>query len=69
MLVLHPDRIRVEVHDADPTLPARREPDAERPGGRGLLLLEHLATSWGVEAADDGKVVWFEVPRRSAAPD
>ena len=69
VLVLLPDRIRVEVHDADPTLPAQREPDAARPDGRGLLLLEQLATSWGVEAADEGKVVWFEVPRRSTAPD
>ena len=31
VLVLLPDRIRVEVHDADPTLPAQREPDAATP--------------------------------------
>lgn len=67
VLVLLPDRIRVEVHDADSTLPTQREPDAARPDGRGLVLLEQLATSWGVEAAGDGKVVWFEVLRRSTA--
>ena len=64
-LILLPDRIRVEVHDTDPTLPTQREPDAASASGRGLLLLERLAASWGVEAADDGKTVWFEVPRRS----
>ena len=67
MLVLLPDRIRVEVHDADPTHPVPREVDGDRPGGRGLGLLDQLAASWGVEGADDGKVVWFEVPKRAAS--
>ncbi len=65
VLILLPERIRVEVHDTDPTLPTQREPDAASPSGRGLLLLERLAASWGVDAADDGKTVWFEVLRRS----
>jgi len=68
VLLLLPDRIRVEVHDADPTLPAQREPDPASAGGRGLLLLDQIATSWGVEATDEGKLVWFEVPRRSTGP-
>ena len=65
LLVLLPDRIRVEVHDADSTLPARREPDVASPDGRGLVLLEQLSTSWGVDRTEEGKVVWFEVPRRT----
>jgi hypothetical protein len=65
VLVLHPDRVRVEVHDDDPRLPARRTPDEARPGGRGLLLLDQVSSDWGADATDDGKVVWFEVPRRS----
>jgi anti-sigma regulatory factor (Ser/Thr protein kinase) len=65
VLVLHPDRVRVEVHDTDPKLPARRTPDEARPGGRGLLLLDQVASDWGVDPLDDGKVVWFEVPRRA----
>lgn len=64
-LVLHADRVRVEVHDDDPNLPARRTPDEARPGGRGLLLLDQVAADWGAEATDGGKVVWFEVPRRA----
>ena len=43
-LLVHADRVRVEVGDDDPALPAHREPDAERPGGRGLLLLDRVAT-------------------------
>jgi DNA-binding NarL/FixJ family response regulator len=57
------DRIRVAVHDADPTPPARRVPDVGRIGGRGLLLLDELASRWGSEPSGGGKVVWFEVRR------
>jgi CheY-like chemotaxis protein len=64
VLVLHPDRVRIEVHDTDPRMPARRKPDEARPGGRGLLLLDQVASDWGVEPLEGGKVVWFEVPRR-----
>lgn len=62
-LLVQADRVRVEVTDDDPALPARREPDADRPGGRGLLLLDRLASAWGAEPAEPGKVVWFEVDR------
>jgi CheY-like chemotaxis protein/anti-sigma regulatory factor (Ser/Thr protein kinase) len=58
--------VRVAVHDDDPSLPERRVPDADRPGGRGLNMVEQLASRWGAEAHDDGKVVWFEIDR--AAP-
>jgi DNA-binding NarL/FixJ family response regulator len=57
------DHIRVAVHDADPTPPARRVPDLGRIGGRGLLLLDQLASRWGSEPSGGGKVVWFEVRR------
>jgi hypothetical protein len=30
-------------------------------GGRGLHLVEALATRWGTESSDDEKVVWFEL--------
>lgn len=57
------DRVRVAVHDADPALPHQRVPDRDRPGGRGLLLLDDLATRWGADPTGDGKVVWFELDR------
>ncbi len=55
--------IRIAVYDDDATMPERREPDVDRPGGRGLHLLDLLATRWGSEPHPPGKVVWFEVDR------
>jgi anti-sigma regulatory factor (Ser/Thr protein kinase) len=34
----------------------------DRPGGRGLALVEGLSDRWGTEAHDDGKTVWFTLP-------
>ena len=56
------DLVRVEVDDASPRAPLRLvvPEDAER--GRGLQLVEALASSWGVDQVPgDGKKVWFEV--------
>jgi anti-sigma regulatory factor (Ser/Thr protein kinase) len=56
------DHVRVEVRDDDPTplgTPTRPSPDAER--GRGLWLVDALATCWGVNNNERGKTVWFEV--------
>lgn len=55
-------RVRVEVDDrsaAPPVLRARRD-DATT--GRGTVLVDALAASWGVEADGAGKTVWFELP-------
>ncbi|MET9600826.1 PAS domain S-box protein [Streptomyces sp. NPDC006459] len=52
----------VEVCDASPVLPQARfaAPDAE--SGRGLLLVDSLASSWGTLPTADGKAVWFSLP-------
>ena len=61
-----PDRLRVEVCDRSPASPRVLHPDPLDDGGhRGLMVVERLATAWGVEHRPVGKVVWFEV---SAAP-
>jgi phosphoserine phosphatase RsbU/P len=39
---------------------------AER--GRGLLLVDHFATSWGTTHHADGKGVWFRLDRPGAGP-
>jgi DNA-binding NarL/FixJ family response regulator len=57
------DRVRVAVHDHDPSMPQRRTPDVDRPGGRGLFLLDRMSSRWAAEPSDGGKVVWFEVDR------
>ncbi|GAA1396328.1 hypothetical protein GCM10009639_32320 [Kitasatospora putterlickiae] len=55
-------RLRVEVHDGAARLPGRRrDPDMYATSGRGLLLVEALADSWGVQLRGDGKVTWFEL--------
>ena len=60
---LHRDRVRVAVHDTDPTPPLPRTPELGKPGGRGMVLVDELASRWGSEPTTDGKVVWFEVDR------
>jgi anti-sigma regulatory factor (Ser/Thr protein kinase) len=57
--------VRVEVADRSAHLPVPRAAGAPEPGldeGRGLLLLEALAGSWGAVPTAAGKRVWFEVP-------
>jgi len=60
-LYLDLDRLRVEVVDRSDRLPALQAPDDDAPGGRGLLIIEALSRSWGVDGRGDGKAVWFEV--------
>ena len=57
------ESVRVAVRDDDPAMPAPRIPDQARPGGRGLHLVESIATRWGAEPSEHGKVVWFEIDR------
>lgn len=58
--------LRVEVDDPDGSvLPARLAvtDDAEAEEGRGLLLIEALASRWGVEqrGSEAGKTMWCEL--------
>lgn len=59
--------VRVEVYDDDPALPRQREPEASGPGGRGLLIVDQLATDWGARNEGEGKVVWFELARQATS--
>jgi hypothetical protein len=54
--------VRVEVGDGSRALPDPRPPTLDDETGRGLLLLEALASGWGVTPTLAGKRVWFEVP-------
>lgn len=64
----YPDRIRVEVRDSDPHPPVpvpEPEPEeaAEEPAesGRGLLIVDSVASAWGSSPAGRGKTTWFEI--------
>jgi anti-sigma regulatory factor (Ser/Thr protein kinase) len=55
------DRARIEVHDGSAQLPVRKNYSTMSGTGRGLMLVERMATRWGAETTDTGKVVWFEL--------
>jgi len=49
-------RVRVEVHDSDRTLDLLPlKPEQSSPHGRGLAIVDSLASLWGVEPREDGK--------------
>jgi anti-sigma regulatory factor (Ser/Thr protein kinase) len=59
-----PDTVRVEVQDANPAAPQlSRNLDGTGERGRGLHLIDSLATRWGhtPSANPAGKTVWFEL--------
>ena len=56
-----PTRIRLRVKDGCPQVPVVRHYGAEDVTGRGLALVELLATDWGIEETPDGKAVWCEI--------
>ncbi|WP_374203550.1 SpoIIE family protein phosphatase [Streptomyces antimicrobicus] len=53
-------RIRLWVKDRSSVWPRRRTPGEAATTGRGLLLVDALASHWGVESRGDGKAVWCE---------
>lgn len=59
-LELHPDSLRIEVHDAGADRPLSRPPAENDESGRGLLLVDALAAQWGCcpRAGGFGKIVW-----------
>jgi len=52
---------RLEVTDSSTHLPVLGDPHDG--GGRGLIIIDHLAHRWGVNPAADGKTVWAEFDR------
>lgn len=64
---VEPDLMRVAVRDHNPTLPGRRHYTPDALGGRGLHLVDAMATAWGAERCRDGKVVWFTLRNGTGA--
>ena len=58
--------VRVEVADPGPPFDADRRRPGSGSRGWGLLLVDAVATSWGVEREGSGKRVWFEVGERGS---
>ena len=54
--------VRVAVGDCSPELPVRRLGQIDDLSGRGVVIVDELASAWGVERERNGsKRVWFEV--------
>lgn len=52
--------VRVEVFDRDASLDlSPLDVDPSSVHGRGLAIVNALASTWGIEPRHDGKVVWF----------
>jgi len=65
-LTVEHDLLRAEVRDGSALNPLPREPDVH--GGRGVLILDALASRWGVFGHPGaGKTVWFELAGRGLA--
>jgi anti-sigma regulatory factor (Ser/Thr protein kinase) len=67
-VVRQPSAIRVEVEDPSAAIPVRRDPDPSEDCGRGILLVESLASAWGVDLHGEGKTVWFELDVEGVTP-
>ncbi len=64
------DGVRVSVSDRAPGgHPRVVAPGVDDEGGRGLWLVERLASSWGTTRARRGKTIWFELLARAAVVD
>jgi anti-sigma regulatory factor (Ser/Thr protein kinase) len=60
-----PNTLRLSVTDPGPGF-RWRPPDPRRPpaeGGYGLVLVDRLARSWGIDPSGDSTTVWFELAR------
>jgi anti-sigma regulatory factor (Ser/Thr protein kinase) len=60
--------LRVDVADTSDALPHRRSPGELASSGRGLMLMEMLAGTWGVDPSGEGKTIWFEMREDEPTP-
>jgi anti-sigma regulatory factor (Ser/Thr protein kinase) len=61
---VQPDRMRVSVTDEAEDSPRVQHPEALTEHGRGMFLVESLASRWGISRqVPTGKSVWFELDR------
>ncbi len=58
------NRLRLEVSDASSVQPVHRHYGVTAATGRGIGLVDAVASKWGTTARSNGKTVWceFEIP-------
>jgi sigma-B regulation protein RsbU (phosphoserine phosphatase) len=55
------DRVRVEVTDSATGQPRVLQVSDHDEHGRGMAIVDAIATKWGTDRLEDRKVVWFEI--------
>ncbi|GAA1780605.1 hypothetical protein GCM10009795_028600 [Nocardioides hankookensis] len=66
---VRPDLMHVSVSDNAPGTPHVAHEPVTSEHGRGLFLVETLASRWGVQPSDgNNKTVWFELDRVPRTP-
>ncbi|MGW0753814.1 SpoIIE family protein phosphatase [Streptomyces sp. NPDC002587] len=65
----HTTELAIEISDRSPQLPQPRLEDVENESGRGLLLVDALAGTWGVRPTEEGKTTWFTLSLETAEYD
>jgi anti-sigma regulatory factor (Ser/Thr protein kinase) len=53
--------VLIRVWDGSSQMPARQDPGPDDESGRGLMLVDCLATDWGAYREENGKVIWVIV--------
>lgn len=62
------DAARFEVRDGSTVLPGIRHYHVASATGRGIGLVDAIATRWGANPEQHGKVVWFQIGETQASP-
>jgi anti-sigma regulatory factor (Ser/Thr protein kinase) len=60
-LTRHPDHVTISLADGSAIRPVIEALDADRPRGRGMLIVSSLAADWGSEEQAGGKRVWVDL--------
>jgi anti-sigma regulatory factor (Ser/Thr protein kinase) len=66
-IYLTDSEIIIEVSDDSTQLPQRGYPEPDDEAGRGLIIVDALATSWGARLTGGGKTVWFTLAAGTAS--
>ncbi|WP_440101741.1 ATP-binding protein [Streptosporangium sp. H16] len=68
-LAFLPQGVLITVQDPGASeIPCTRRPGLDATGGRGLVLVNDLATRWGFHRDSSGTVIWFELHSTDAVP-
>lgn len=62
-------RVRVSLADGNSVRPVIAELNHDRPRGRGIRIVEAIASRWGAEDENGGKLVWAEITSPATLSD